>query len=50
MPGTNGWEVAKYAKQKTPETPVVLITGWGLEVDEAKISELGVDCVIGKPF
>jgi CheY-like chemotaxis protein len=50
MPGTNGWEVARYAKQKTPETPVILITGWGLELDETKIRELGVDALIGKPF
>jgi DNA-binding response OmpR family regulator len=50
MPGTNGWEVARYAKQKTPQTPVILITGWGLEVDESKIRESGVDLVIGKPF
>jgi len=50
MPGTNGWEVAKCIKQKAPKTPVILITGWGLELDEAKIKELGVDLVIGKPF
>jgi CheY-like chemotaxis protein len=50
MPGTNGWEVARYAKQKTPETPVILITGWGLELDETKIRELGVDALVSKPF
>jgi len=50
MPGTNGWEVAKCVKQRTPETPVILITGWGLELDETKIRELGVDFVISKPF
>ena len=50
MPGTNGWEVAKCVKQRTPETPVIPITGWGLELDETKIRELGVDFVISKPF
>jgi DNA-binding response OmpR family regulator len=50
MPGTSGWEVAKCVKQKTPLTPVVLITGWGRELDESMIQESGVDLVIGKPF
>ena len=50
MPGTNGWQVARCVKEKTPKTPVVLITGWGLEVDESKARESGVDSVIGKPF
>ena len=50
MPGTNGWEVVRCVKEKTPKTPVVLITGWGLEIDESKVRELGVDSVIGKPF
>ncbi len=50
MPFVNGWEMAKYVKEKTPRTPVILITGWGLELEEAKIKESGVDLVISKPF
>jgi len=50
MPAMNGWEVAKWVKQKTPQIPVGLITGWGTHLDHEKIKESGVDLIIGKPF
>jgi DNA-binding response OmpR family regulator len=50
MPLKNGWEVAKWIKTKTPQIPVVLITGWGTSLDEGKIRDSGVDMIIGKPF
>ena len=50
MPLKNGWEVAKWIKTKTPQIPVVLITGWGTKLDEEKIRNSGVDMIIGKPF
>ena len=50
MPAMNGWEVAKWVKQKVPQIPVGLITGWETQLDEEKIKESGVDLVIGKPF
>jgi DNA-binding response OmpR family regulator len=50
MPLKNGWEVAKWVKTKIPQIPVILITGWGTNLDEKKIKESGVDSIIGKPF
>jgi len=50
MPLKNGWEVAKWIKTKLPQIPVILITGWGTDLDEAKIKDSGVDLIIGKPF
>jgi CheY-like chemotaxis protein len=50
MPVMNGWEVAKWIKNKIPHIPVGLITGWGTDLEEEKIKESGVDWVIGKPF
>jgi CheY-like chemotaxis protein len=50
MPEMNGWEVVKMIKKETPQTPVVLITGWGTNLDEEKVKESGVDGIIGKPF
>lgn len=50
MPGMNGWEVAKLIKTKTPQVPVFLITGWGINLDKEKIDESGVDLIISKPF
>ena len=50
MPIMNGWEVAKTVKSKTPQIPVGLITGWGINLEDEKIKESGVDLIIGKPF
>ena len=50
MPDISGWEVAKAVKQKSPGTPVVLITGWGVQLDSEQRNESGVDGVIAKPF
>jgi CheY-like chemotaxis protein len=50
MPLMNGWEVAKTVKRKTPQIPVGLITGWGINLEDEKIKESGVDLIIGKPF
>jgi DNA-binding response OmpR family regulator len=50
MPLKNGWEVAKWIKRELPQIPVVLITGWGTNLDEEKVKESGIDMIIGKPF
>jgi signal transduction histidine kinase/CheY-like chemotaxis protein len=50
MPDISGWDVAKAVKQKKPETPVVLITGWGIQLDDKEMAEAGIDGVIAKPF
>jgi len=50
MPNVSGWEVCKAIKRMSPKTPVGMITGWGMEIDETKKEESGVDFVISKPF
>jgi PAS domain S-box-containing protein len=50
MPGMSGWEVGRAIKKMSSHTPVGMITGWGVEVDQAKIEENGIDFVIPKPF
>jgi CheY-like chemotaxis protein len=50
MPDISGWEVAKAVKEKSPRTPVVLITGWGVQLDSEEMGRSGVDGVIAKPF
>jgi len=50
MPGMSGWEVAQAVKQRQPETPVVLITGWGFNFAEEQVKKAGVDYVLTKPF
>jgi PAS domain S-box-containing protein len=50
MPGTSGWEVCRAIKNMSPRTPVGMITGWGMEVDQDKIKEYELDFLISKPF
>ncbi len=49
MPEVTGWDVARAAKARRPDLPVVLLTGWG---DQAALEAplgAGVDRVLTKP-
>ncbi len=50
MPGLSGWELSARIKSVSPDTPVILITGWGVPINEEKMKETGVDYVLHKPF
>jgi PAS domain S-box-containing protein len=50
MPYISGWEVVKAVKERNSGTPVVMVTGWGDQLDKKKITEMKVDAVIAKPF
>ena len=50
MPGMDGLEVAERIKERCPWTPVVVITGYGTEDNEAKASVLGVSGFVRKPL
>ena len=50
MPGMDGLEVAERIKARCPWTPVVVITGYGTEENEARASVLGVSGFVHKPL
>jgi PAS domain S-box-containing protein len=50
MPEMSGWEVSQKVKEIRKETPVMMITGWGVSFDSEKIREFGVDYLLPKPF
>ncbi len=50
MPDISGWEVSRTIKQKKPDVPVILITGWGVDPDPDKVKDSKVDFVVNKPF
>jgi CheY-like chemotaxis protein len=50
MPGMDGLEVARRIKAKCPWTPVVIITGYGTEENEAEAKVLGVNGFVRKPL
>ncbi|MGH7319593.1 MAG: GAF domain-containing protein [Candidatus Rokuibacteriota bacterium] len=50
MPEMSGWQVALAVKALRPDVPVVLVTGWGVELPAAELKAHGVDRVMAKPF
>ncbi len=50
MPKLSGWDVGKAIKELNPKIPIVMITGWGMELDRERLSESGIDLMISKPF
>ncbi|HEY7650289.1 MAG TPA: ATP-binding protein, partial [Methylomirabilota bacterium] len=50
MPGLTGWDVASHVKQRSPKTPVVLVTGWGDRMTADEVQARGVDFLVSKPF
>ena len=50
MPGVTGWDIAREAKQRAPDSFVVLVTGWGVQLDAENARAQGVDFLLGKPF
>jgi len=50
MPGISGWQVAEKIKKINGNTPVALITGWGVQVEDSEYRKSGVDLFINKPF
>jgi DNA-binding response OmpR family regulator len=50
MPGMNGYQIAGEMKKHDPQVPILLVTGWGDDVDQERIKSTGITMVIGKPF
>ncbi len=50
MPEMSGWEVASAVRGRPDAPPVVLVTGWGIQLDDQLLAESGVTDVIAKPF
>lgn len=45
----SGWDVARALKTQAPKPPVILLSGWDIRKDDARIQECGVDLVLSKP-
>jgi signal transduction histidine kinase/CheY-like chemotaxis protein len=49
MPEVGGWEVARFCRNRYPRMPVILISGWGAQLDGEEALQR-VDAVVSKPF
>jgi signal transduction histidine kinase/ActR/RegA family two-component response regulator len=49
MPGMDGKQVAERIKASSPRTPIILLTGWGMMLDEKGQGMSNVDALMNKP-
>ncbi len=49
MPGISGWQVAEQVKKRSPSLPVILVSGWAIQQDDARLRESGIDFILQKP-
>jgi CheY-like chemotaxis protein len=50
MPVLSGWELAAQARALHPDLPVILVTGWGYQLDPDRVRQSGVAGVVAKPY
>jgi len=50
MPDMSGWEVARAIAERPSPPPVILVTGWGIQLDDGTLTASGVAAVVAKPF
>jgi GAF domain-containing protein/ActR/RegA family two-component response regulator len=50
MPGVSGWQVVDAVRQRTPDVPVFVVTGFGVEIPAEERSARGVEAVYPKPL
>ncbi len=50
MPVVNGIELARRIREKFPNLPIILMTGWGDFIPHREIQELGISAVLQKPI
>jgi signal transduction histidine kinase/CheY-like chemotaxis protein len=50
MPGMSGWELARLLRERDPQIPLAVITGWGETVSSSQKEEARVDWLLSKPF
>jgi len=45
----SGWDIAREIKRLSPETPVIMLTGWGVDIAQDK-ADGSIDYALAKPF
>jgi signal transduction histidine kinase/ActR/RegA family two-component response regulator len=50
MPGMSGWELSRAVRERDPDIPIAVITGWGEVVGSDQQQAARVNWVVTKPF
>jgi CheY-like chemotaxis protein len=46
----SGWDIARKIKRYSPETPIIMMTGWGMDIEPDRARRGGIDFTLAKPF
>jgi signal transduction histidine kinase/CheY-like chemotaxis protein len=49
MPRMSGWALARASRERWPDLPVIVLTGWGRDVSAAQLRQHGVLTALAKP-
>jgi len=50
MQEISGWDVTKTIREKGIDAGIIMLTGWGFQLDEEQAKMAGVDLLMSKPF
>ena len=50
LSGLNGWELIRSIRKADRLIPILIVTGWGNEINQDKLKEHSVNALIAKPF
>jgi len=50
LSGLNGWELIKSIRKVDQTIPILIVTGWGNEINQDRLKENSVNAMIAKPF
>lgn len=50
MSGISGWEVVKICKSIRSHIPVIMVSGWGNQIDDEMVGQSYLDGIMAKPF
>jgi CheY-like chemotaxis protein len=49
MPAMTGLDISQQLKSYRPNTPIILLTGWGSLIEADQLNACGVDALLSKP-
>ena len=50
LPGISGWEVIESIRQQDERVPIIIVSGWGNQVELARSEKLKVNHFLSKPI
>jgi CheY-like chemotaxis protein len=50
MPWMSGWELARLIRERNPEIPLAVLSGWGEAIGSEEKEAAQINWIVSKPF